>query len=267
MDPSESRVLADPCKLRRVEAQGRVYSARRRQYGLVQSDRRTKPPAKATHRPCGNGSPGIGIGARTRRARPRFSNWRRVHAATVASWRLVLESPDVLPALIFPRRGRAHAAVAGCKVETINDFRRTRVGEDHQPGSRCRKLDVKKDDTTVWSAVGFGAPTEYQKFDNQQTTFDIFVPGVTSPITSASGSLSANQLYSILVLRHGRQPADAAAIGLPIQSVNPTNSQLRFAEAAFGAGSIDLFLTRPGCRWPTSRRNTSWDSAARRRSR
>lgn len=150
------------------------------------------------------------------------------------------------PRLPFLAAAALVLAVAGCKVETINDF-------PSKPASvrtislvpDAASIDVKKDGATVWSGVTLGVPTDYQMFDNRQTSFDIFVPGVTSPITSVSGSLSANQIYSILVYGTVANPQTLLQSD-SYQSVNPTNSQLRFAEAAFGAGSIDLFLTTPG---------------------
>ena len=59
-------------------------------------------------------------------------------------------------------------AIAGCKVNTINSF------PSHPASVRfiglvsdAATLDVKQDDNAVWTAIGFGAPTEYQQFDNK----------------------------------------------------------------------------------------------------
>ncbi len=103
------------------------------------------------------------------------------------------------PRLPFLAAAALVLAVAGCKVETINDF-------PSKPASvrainlvtDAATIDIKKDDTTVWSAIALAAPTDYQMFDNRQTNFDVFAPGVTSPIASVSGSLSANQTYTIV---------------------------------------------------------------------
>ncbi len=150
------------------------------------------------------------------------------------------------PRLSFLAAAALVLAVAGCKVETINDF-------PSKPASvrtvnlvpDATSIDVKKDNTTVWSAIPLAVPTDYQMFDNRQTTFDIFAPGVTNPIASVSGSLAANQVYTILAYGTVANPQTLLQSDA-YQSVNPTNSQLRFAEAAFGAGAIDLFLTPPG---------------------
>ncbi|MEO6929354.1 MAG: DUF4397 domain-containing protein [Casimicrobiaceae bacterium] len=137
-------------------------------------------------------------------------------------------------------------ALAGCKVDTINSF-------PVKPASvrfigvvaDSATLDVKQDNKSAWTAVPFAAPTAYQQFDNTQTTFDIYAPSVTAPITSVSGSLAANQDYTILAFGTIANPG-----GL-IQSdayskVNPGNTQLRFTHLAEGVNGLDIYLSSPG---------------------
>lgn len=137
-------------------------------------------------------------------------------------------------------------AIAGCKVNTINSF------PSHPASVRfiglvsdAATLDVKQDDNAVWTAIGFGAPTEYQQFDNKQTTFDIFAPDVTGPITSASGSLSANLPYSLVAFGTIADPQTLIQTDT-YATVNTGNSQLRFMHTAYAAQGLDIYLSTPG---------------------
>jgi hypothetical protein len=137
-------------------------------------------------------------------------------------------------------------AISGCKVDTINSF------PSHPATVRFLQLvpdapsvDVKQGDSTPWTAVGFGAPTGYVEFENKQTTFDVFVPGATSPFVSASGSLSANAPYTLAVFGTVTNPATLLQ-GDVYPQVNPGNTQLRFVHAAFATNGLDVYLTTPG---------------------
>ena len=81
------------------------------------------------------------------------------------------------PRIAFVAVAMFALSIAGCKVNTINSF------PSHPASVRFLNLlpatpsvDVQRDNTTVWTGAGYGAPTDYQQFDNRQTTFSILAP-------------------------------------------------------------------------------------------
>ncbi len=136
--------------------------------------------------------------------------------------------------------------LASCKVDTINNF-------PVKPASvrfvqfvpDAASLSVNQDNTMAWTNVPIATATAYQQFDNKQTSFDVLAPGVQAPITTISGSLAAEQSYTIVAFGTVNSPS-----GL-IQSdeyskVNPGNSQLRFTHVAEGVNGLDVYLSTPG---------------------
>ncbi|MEP7063633.1 MAG: DUF4397 domain-containing protein [Betaproteobacteria bacterium] len=136
--------------------------------------------------------------------------------------------------------------LGGCKVDTINSF-------PSKPASvrllqlvpDAPSVDVKTDDATAWTGIGFGMPTAYQSFDNKQTTFQVFRSGDASPFVSASGSLAANQPYALVVFGTVANPVTLIQ-GDSFPQVNPGNTQLRFVHAAFATAGLDVYVTTPG---------------------
>ncbi|MGH9696349.1 MAG: DUF4397 domain-containing protein, partial [Bryobacteraceae bacterium] len=151
----------------------------------------------------------------------------------------------------FPRTSLLAVAaftllVSGCKVNTINSF------PSHPASVRfiglisdAATLDVKKDSNAVWTGIPFGQPTDYQQFDNKQTTFSIFAPDRADEVTSASGSLAANLPYTLVAFGTIGNPATVIQTDT-FAKVTPGNTQLRFMHTAFGAGGLDIYLTSPG---------------------
>lgn len=136
-------------------------------------------------------------------------------------------------------------AIAGCKVDTINNFpskpvpvRFVNLMSD-APG-----LDVRKDGSLVWTDVPFPSATAYQDFENKQTQFDIFVNGGTSTLVSISGSLAAQASYTLV----GFGVVDAAsALFQQDTFLNPSagNAQIRLMDAAYSAGALDVYINTP----------------------
>ncbi len=137
-------------------------------------------------------------------------------------------------------------ALAGCKVDTINNFPTKPAPVrfiNFVPDAAS--LDVKKDGAVVFAAVPFATATNYQNFDNKQTEFDIFAPNVPNAIANASTSLSANQSYTLV----GFGVVDTGTAEFQPDSFVETtsgNSQFRAMHAAYSAGALDFYLTKPG---------------------
>jgi hypothetical protein len=136
-------------------------------------------------------------------------------------------------------------AVAGCKVNTINNFPTKPVPVRFvNMMSDAPGLDVKKDGDVVWSAVPFPSATPYQDFENKQTQFDIFPTGGTSSLVSISGSLAAQASYTLV----GFGVVDAASALFQQDTFlnpNPGNAQFRIMHAAYSAGGFDFYLNSP----------------------
>lgn len=137
-------------------------------------------------------------------------------------------------------------ALAGCKVNTINNFpskpapvRFINLVPD------AATLDVKKNSDVVFADIPFRVATPYQDFDNTQSEFDIFAPDVTAAIATASTSLSANQSYT-LVGFGVVQNASAQFQPDAFQQPTPGNTQFRVMHAAYSAGALDFYLSKPG---------------------
>jgi hypothetical protein len=136
-------------------------------------------------------------------------------------------------------------AVAGCKVDTINNFptkpvpvRFVNLMSD-APG-----LDVKKDGDVVWTNVPFPSATPYQTFENKQTQFDLYLNGGTTSLVSISGSLAAQASYTLV----GFGVVNAAsALFQQDASLNPSpgNAQIRVMDAAYSAGGLDFYFNTP----------------------
>jgi len=137
-------------------------------------------------------------------------------------------------------------AIGGCKVDTINSF-------PVKPASvrfvgmvaDALTLNVQQNSTAAWSDVPFAQPTAYQQFNNTQTTFDVFAPGKTSAITSISGSLAAQQQYTIVAFGTVDNPQGLIQSD-SFSTVNPGNTQLRFTHVAEGVNGLDVYLSSPG---------------------
>jgi len=151
-----------------------------------------------------------------------------------------------LPRISFLAAIAFTLAIGGCKVDTINSFP-VKPASVRFAGlvADAATLNVQQNNTTAWSDVPFAQPTAYQQFDNKQTTFDVFAPGTTSAITSISGSLAAQQQYTIVAFGTVANPQGLIQ-GDSFSTVNPGNTQLRFTHVAEGVNGLDVYLTSPG---------------------
>lgn len=150
-----------------------------------------------------------------------------------------------LPRLTWIAAAVVALAIAGCKVDTINNFptkpvpvRFVNLMSD-APG-----LDVRKDGNLVWTDVPFPSATAYQNFDNQQTQFDLYLTGQTNSLTSISGSLAAQASYTLVGF--GVLGAPSALFQQDTYlNPSPGNAQLRVMDAAYSAGGFDFYFNTP----------------------
>jgi hypothetical protein len=136
-------------------------------------------------------------------------------------------------------------AVAGCKVDTINNFPTKPVPVRFvNLISDAPALDVRKEGDLVWTNVPFPSATAYQDFENKQTQFDLYPSGETTSLVSISGSLAAQASYTLV----GFGVVDAAsALFQQDTFLNPTpgNAQIRVMDAAYSAGGFDFYFNTP----------------------
>lgn len=137
-------------------------------------------------------------------------------------------------------------ALAGCKINTINSFPTKSAhvrAVNVVTGSTA--LEMLVEDTPTWPAVAFEGSTDYIDLDNKQTTFNVRVPGTTTPVVSGTFSLAGEQTYTLIA--YGT-PTQTLLVLLPDATIEPGSgrSQLRIANAATGIGPVDAYLTAPG---------------------
>ncbi|MFO1323945.1 MAG: DUF4397 domain-containing protein [Burkholderiales bacterium] len=135
---------------------------------------------------------------------------------------------------------------AGCKVDTINYF------PPHPANVRVINLmadapsiDVQVGGSPAFSGVAFQAATGYQSFNNQTTSFAVFVSGSTTPLTTFSAPLAGEQPYTLIVF--GSQQYPGASLFSEVAKA-PTNGNIQFTvfNAAINNGFIDVYVTTPG---------------------
>jgi Domain of unknown function (DUF4397) len=93
--------------------------------------------------------------------------------------------------------------------------------------------------------VAFQAATAYQSYDNQTTSFAVYLTGSTTPLTTFSAALAGEQPYTMVVF--GSQQYPSASLYSEVPKA-PTNGSIQFSvfNAAINNGFIDIYVTAPG---------------------
>ncbi|MCC6194527.1 MAG: DUF4397 domain-containing protein [Burkholderiales bacterium] len=140
----------------------------------------------------------------------------------------------------------AALAVAGCKINSINYF------PPHPAQVRVMNLmpdapslDLQINGSPAFAGVAFESYTGYQSYDNQQTTFTVFLTGSASPLVTFSYPLAGEQPYTVLLYGSVNNPQITMVAEV---ASAPTNGSIQFAvfNAAVNNGSVDIYVTTPG---------------------
>ncbi|MBS0319429.1 MAG: DUF4397 domain-containing protein [Proteobacteria bacterium] len=137
------------------------------------------------------------------------------------------------------------AALGSCKVNTINSFPSNPANiryASFMPNAPA--VDVKVQNNTTWTAVPFESITNYQSFDNVQTSFGVYLTDTGATIAESSASLSAKATYSLVGF---------GTIGNPklmfqddeYPDLGSGNMELRLTHLGFGFGVVDVYITAP----------------------
>jgi len=138
------------------------------------------------------------------------------------------------------------ALVSGCKVSTINYF-------PPHPAS-VRVLNLMTDSTTVSVQVAGNAAytnvapetaTGYQSFDNQTTSFAVFLNGSSTSSISFSVPLAGEQPYTLVVFGTIANP-QATLLSEVANAPTNGNIQLSVFNAAINNAAVDIYVTAPG---------------------
>jgi len=140
----------------------------------------------------------------------------------------------------------APAALAGCKVRTINDFP---VSNAHVRLANlmlgATGLDVREGDTVVWTAVPFEGTTDFVDFENKEKTFTIALSG-NPPVDLANVkvTLAGEQPYTLFAYGTIEVPS---GIMIPDTTTNPGGGkfQIRVVNVAGGLPAFDIYITAP----------------------
>jgi hypothetical protein len=150
------------------------------------------------------------------------------------------------------------ALVAGCKVSTINYF-------PPHPAT-IRVINLMTDGSTVSVDIGGSSAftnvvpetaTGYQSYDNQTTSFAIFLNGSSTSSFSFSMPLAGEQPYTLTVFGTAANPSSTL---LSEVAKAPTNGniQLSVFNAAINTSSVDIYVTTPGADITTLNPNYSF---------
>ncbi|MFO1396790.1 MAG: DUF4397 domain-containing protein [Burkholderiales bacterium] len=138
------------------------------------------------------------------------------------------------------------ALVSGCKISTINYFpphpATVRVLNLMTDGST---VSVQVGGNTMYSNVAAESATDYQSFDNQTTSFGVFLNGGSTSSISFSVPLAGEQPYTLVVFGTAANPS-ATLLSEVANALTNGNIQVSVFNAAINISSVDIYVTAPG---------------------
>ena len=144
----------------------------------------------------------------------------------------------ILAALASP------AALAGCKVKTINEFPVTPAdvrAVNLMLGSTT--VDILEGQDVVFGALAFESGTDYVEFDNSRKTFVLRFTGQTTELANAEIALAGEQAYTLVA--YGTTDFPQFLSAPDVTATQDGNVQIRLVQVAFGGPSYDLYVTAP----------------------